>query len=257
MADVVSSDGHCTVRLHTDWASVLVWTDLTGTITVRRNGVDIATMTPGRQIFYDHYFTPLGSPSTYTVTNGSTTSTGATITVPADPQQRTWLKSAVDPNLSVPLMQQPFDEISNEQQVGEFRILGDDKPFVVFGDLGARRSTLRFTCYTDQQRDNLYRLLASKASIYYQPPALAGEDAGWYAARGASRQWVKLAAGSTIGHYWLMTIPVVETRQPASSALGNIIPGWGWDDVKATWATWDALKAAKATWLDVVKHGVS
>jgi hypothetical protein len=68
---------------------------------------------------------------------------------------------------------------------------------------------------------------------------------------------VRTAAGATIGHYWLVTVPVVEMRQPVSSMLGNIIPGWGWDNVPATWASWNATKAAKATWLDLVKHGVT
>lgn len=255
MPDVTSSDGHCTVRLHTDWASVLVWTDLTGTVTVRRDGVDIATMDTGRQIFYDHYFSPLGSAASYTVTNGSTTSTAAVITVPSHPRRWTWLKSGVDPNLSLPVGNLPLEDIAWPKRGGAFDIVGGDT-FVIEGGLGKRRWP--FTFWTDVMatRARLVALM-NAGPFYVQTDPSTQEVDMWATVRPGSDVTAARRGLVSPGAVFTVAADLIECPQPVGSTLGNIIPGWGWDDVAATWATWDAVKAAKASWLDVVKHGVA
>jgi hypothetical protein len=255
MADIVSSDGHCTVRLHTDWASVLVWTDLTGTITIRRNGVDIATMTTGRQIYYDHYFSPLGSTATYTVTNGSTTSTGAHITVPSHPRRWTWLKSGIDPNLSLPVGNLPLEDITWPKRGGAFDILGGGT-FTIEGGLGMRRWP--FTFWTDAMATRTQLLALFDAGPFYvQTDPSTHETDMWATVRPGSDVQSHRVGRVLPNAVLQVSAELVECPQPAAASLGNIAPGWSWDHAKALWASWDATKAAKPTWLDVVKHGIT
>ena len=252
MADVTSSDGHCGTRLHTAWASVLIWTDLTGARTVLRNGVTIGSIPAGGIVYYDHY-PPLGANASYQVSNGSTTSTTAVQPIPADAQHRTWLKSAVNPNLSLAVSTAigPLPEVAQTQELGVFKIRGASAPFVIFGDFSTRQTTIQVRARSAAQRDGVLALLAAEAPFYYQPDALAQEGPMWCAATGVKRDMVPGGPNP----WWEMSIPVMEVAAP--SLTGTIIPGWGWDNVKATWATSNALRSANATGLALIQYGVS
>ena len=256
MPDITSSDGHCTVRMHTSWASVLVWTDLTGTISVRRNGVDLATLATGRQIYYDHFYSPLGGTDTYTVTNGTTTSTGAAITIPTHPQHWTWLKSGVDPNLSLPIPQAPLGDISWPKRGGVFDIIGAPAPFVIEAGLGARRWPFTWWTTVAATRAKLLALM-SAGPFYVQVDPRAEEPDMWATVRPGSAVQVSRRGSAQPNVGWLISAELIETDQPAASKLGNIIPGWGWDNVMDYWGTWDAVKAACPTWKYLVQAGVS
>ena len=258
MADIVSSDGHCTVRLHTAWASVLVWTDLTGTITVRRNGVDVATLAPARMIWYDHY-PAMGAATSYTVTNGSTTSTAATITVPSDLRRRFWLKSGIDPNLSQLVVVTSLGTVEYERHRGVFMPLQTPgstalrSPFIIEAGMSMRARPLTMWTGNATTRDNILALIAAGPLLVSFVPEVQEIDM-W-----ASADSPKVTRHGTIAPNvgWTIETDLTETTQPAASKRGDIIPGWGWDQVKVEWATWNAEKAANATWLDLVKYGVT
>lgn len=258
MADIVSSDGHCTVRLHTAWASVLVWTDLTGTITVRRNGVDMVTLATGRMIWYDHY-PSLGVETVYTVTNGSTTSTAATITVPPDLRQRFWLKSGVDPNLSQLVIVTSIADVEYERHRGVFMPLqtsgasGLRSPFIIEAGMSMRARPMTMWTANATTRDGILALIAAGELLVSFAPEVQESD--MWASAGSPKVTRHGRIAPNVG--WTIETELTETTQPTASKLGNIIPGWGWDDVKSEWATWDAVKAANPTWLDLVKSGVT
>ena len=259
MADIVSSDGHCTVRLHTAWSGVLVWTDLTGTITVRRNGVAMATLGPARVSWYDHYPT-VGVATSYTVTNGSTTSTAATITVPADLRGRFWLKSGVDPNLSRLVTVTDIGRVEYERHRGVFMPLQTSgstttlrSPYIIEAGMSMRARPLTIWVTTGATRDAVLTLLAAGPLLVSFVPTVEETDM-WASAD--SPQVSRLGTVSpNVG--WSIETELTETSQPASSKLGRTIPGWGWSDVAALYATWTAEVAANTSWLELVKRGVT
>lgn len=251
-----SSDGYVTARLHTAWASVLVTTTMTGDRTLYRDGVAVGVFQPGGIAFYDH-FPPLGGNVAYTVGSETLTSTPATVSVPIDPQHRTWIKSVVDPNLSVVVMQRTLDTVSHDNKAGVFPILPDSKTpagtadtFVVYGGLASRRTTTMVTPTTIAARDNIEAMIGL-GPIYWQPCPHLVEKPMWAVATKSQRKAVAVSALDWTN----MTLDLVEHRAPA--IRGDIIPGWGWRDVANTWATVDALKAAVPTVKALVEYGVT
>ena len=249
MADVTSSDGHCGTRLHTAWASVLIWTDLTGSRTVLRNGVVIGSIPAGGIVYYDHY-PPLGANASYQVSNGSTTSTTAVQPIPAATYRSTWVKSTVDPNLSTQVSESEFAPYSYEQAIGEHRIAGGGW-FTIYGTPALRSGSLSCYVTTNTARDKLVAAMQAGLVCVQRHPAAQEPDMFCSAKQPKVTRVGKLGAGGS----WIVAADVRE--QTVASLPGTIIPGWGWDNVKTTWATWNALKAANATWLDLVKYGVS
>lgn len=249
--EVVSSDTLVTVRLHTAWASVLLWHTLTGPVSIMRDGVVVATIPDGQGYWYDH-FPALGSPSSYTVTNGVTTSTAATITVPSDAKKRTWIKSAVNPNWSLALPCQPLDQIDRENNVGLFPIDGDPAhPYAVFDDLGPRvfASTVKLT--TAAQKDNLEKMIGA-GPVYWQPASVMQETPVWAVVTRISRRAVRAGLAPIFTD---ASLAITETGAPTMPSR-VIIPGWSWAEVQAMYATWTAEMGDNTSWLALIQRGV-
>lgn len=249
MADVTSSDGHCGTRLHTAWASVLVWTDLTGSRTVLRNGVVIGSIPAGGIAYYDH-FPPLGANATYQVSNGTTTSTTAVQPIPAATYRSTWVKSTVNPNLSTQVSESEYAPYDYDQQQGQFRLASGDW-FTIYGQPAMRSGSLACLATTSTARDSLVAAMQAGLICVQRHPAAQEPDMFASASKVQVKRLTKLGAGGL----WTVTASVREQDPP--SLPGTIIPGWSWDTVKATWATSNALRSANATGLALIQYGVS
>lgn len=242
-------------KLHTAWSSVLIDSTITGALTISRrrtftavNDVVVAAVPEGQLVWYDH-FPPLGVSLTYSVTNGTTTET-AVITVPARTDRRTWLKSGADPNLSMAVLHSQALVYGREKPRGVYDLV-DGETFVTNGPMRRRTGTLGLVVDTAAARDNLEALIDS-GPVYYQPPAWHEDPAGWL-----SLGSLQVARPSLSVPQRLFTVPFTGQAEPTFDTSRQVIPGWSWTDVAATYATWTATAAARTTWVDLVRFGVT
>lgn len=254
---VTSSDGRVQVDLHAAYASALVYVDLTAAgapsaITILRNGVEIVTQrnTGGTAVWYDHF--PEYGANSYTASAaGGVTTTAAAVTVSEPADGRTWLKST-DPNTSLLVRQATLEPVSYAKARGVFRGPLASAPVIVEEALGKRSWSLR-VIVPQQDRAKLLSLCDSRGAILYAPPSVLHDDRAWLSLGGPT--WDRSAARSIAGVF-PFTIPADEVAPPVLDSTNIVIPGWGWDQVVATYGTWDAAVAAKGSWIALLRQGV-
>ncbi len=243
-------------KLHTAWSSVLIDSTITGALTISRNSVVVAVIAEGQLVWYDH-FPPLGVSLTYSVTNGTTTKT-AVITVPARTDGKTWLKSGVDPNLSIAVLQRPLQPVVRSPRAGVYYPAsanaagGPVLPWITFGGITA--TSTQIVCDVDQtvDRAKVPDLLAGP--VYYQPPAATFETPRWGAVVSGD---ISEQSSEATPLWWDVSFTLTETPAPAVDTSRQVIPGWSWTDVATVYASWTATAAAQATWVDLVRFGVT
>ncbi len=256
-----SSDGRVQVDVHAAYASTLVYVNLTAvgspsSITIYRNGIAMVTQenTAGTAVWYDHY-PPYGSVSyTATANGGAITTTAATVTIAAPTDGKTWLKG-IDPNLSTRValdFLRPIGDTDRPKERGIFRGSLATYPVILEGPLGARSTSLDVRVYTASDRDRVMALVAA-GPLYVQPPAKFGEAPMW-ASLGTPRQSYSRVVRT--GGLWRLTMPADEIDTPAFDPTAVGIPGWGWTQVAAAYATWNATTTAKTSWIALLRQGV-
>lgn len=255
---VTSSDGRVQVDLHAAYASALVYVDLTAAgapsaITILRNEVEVVTQrnTGGTAVWYDHY--PSYGTASYTATaaGGGVTTTAAAVTIAAPADGRTWLKSR-DPNLSMLVRQAPSRGVRHTKDRGIFRAPLARYPVIIEAAAAASSTELDVWVHSVAERDAI-RLLHASGQVYYQPSPFSHDVARWVSLGTLSEdyQYATVQEGM-----WSFTIPADEVAPPVLDPTNIVIPGWGWDQVVATYGTWDAAVAAKGSWIALLRQGV-
>lgn len=250
MPTVSSSDSNVQVDVHAAWSSALIYSPLSGVVTIYRDGVAIAMLAPNEAVYYDHY-PPIGTVS-YTASNGATTSTAATVTIPAAPgDQMTWLKSGTDPNLSLAVLEAPFATVGRADRSGRFSRPGVSTRYVIHDVRAARTKTITVYTWSPAEIAAL-RALIDSGALYYQAHPYAGEEPMWVSVGDEQVQQYGDAADGV----WEVTLPLEEVDGP-SVQRQLVIPGWSWADVQTMYGSWSALQAANASWLALLRRGVA
>lgn len=256
-----SSDGRVQVDIHAAYASALIYVNLTAvgspsSITIYRNGIAMVTQdnTAGTAVWYDH-FPPYGSVSyTATANGGAITTTAATVAIAAPTDGKAWLKG-VDPNLSTRValdFLRPIPDIDRPKERGIFRGPLATYPVILEGPLGGRVLHLDAKVYSATDRDRVMALVAA-GPVYLQPPTAFGEAPMWLSLGTPRQSYSRLIR---TGGLWRMSMAADEVAAPTLDPTAVVIPGWGWTQVAAAYATWNATTTAKTSWIALLRQGV-
>lgn len=253
-----SSDGRVQVDIHAAYASALIYVNLTAvgspsSITIYRNGIAMVTQdnTAGTAVWYDH-FPPYGSVSyTATANGGAITTTAATVTIAAPTDGRVWLKST-DPNLSMLVHAMPLETVRRPKDRGIFRGPNARFPVILEGPVGGVSFVARPKVYLATDRDRLLTLWGS-GPIYWQPPSCAHQEPRWLSLGDADEDYTFTVADDGM---FVLSMQADEIAPPTLDPTAVVIPGWGWTQVAAAYATWNATTTAKTSWIALLRQGV-
>lgn len=249
MPTVSSSDSNVQVDVHAAWSSALIYSPLSGAVTIYRDGVAIAMLAPNEAVYYDHY-PPVGTVS-YTASNGTTTSTAATVTIGQPFDHASWLKSSADPNLSRAVTLRPLEEVQRTSQAGIFSRPGESAAYVILDAPGPRRTAVTVACDTAAERDAVLACVQAGPVLYQPCPDL--QEPSWWA---LATQTTRRTYHGVAGGLWDVTMDLVEADvRMVQRQL--VIPGWSWADVQAMYPSWSALQAANTSWLALLRRGVA
>lgn len=209
----------------------------------------------GIAVAYDHE-APLGGPVSWTATPvyadgtpGAPTSAAA-ISLAAPPASRVWLKSLLDPDVSVLARVALAEESGRLFRSSLAPVVGAELPGGSWDVPLAWTGNLTFRTDTQAEYDQLVAVLSSGV-LLMQSGDCAGLPQQLYVLPQGSMA-ARRMSGAATGQGWAYrawAIDLAETARPATLDSALLIPGLSYDDLPGTYASYDQLAAVVPSYL--------
>lgn len=227
--------------------SVTFWrTGPDGTAVVRSG--DPAVVVAGEAHAYDHEARP-GVPYGYAVDVSGVRSQSAVLAV-GNTSGRSWVKSATDPGASLQVRTVDI-KTPRASQTGLTQVYGSSAAHATIGVREGAEADLLLRTDTDVEAVRMRRTL-EQGLLLWQPREGLGPD-----------MWLAVQSDSEVRRYldplepgrdW--QVRAVQTRRPPTSGARLLMPGWGWSEATAPFATVAELKAAYPSMWALLLAGV-
>ncbi|MER7623955.1 hypothetical protein [Streptomyces sp. NPDC126503] len=268
----VSPDGILTVRRDDTWAGVYLIADYASDPDVARvrfvragadavevpvRGGDLAWAPGGMAVAYDHE-APLGvSSSWYAYPVGwdgtvGARSDGAAVTPPEPAAPRdVWLKSLVDPALSMRVVVLAWPTMEYAERQERFDVLSAASPVMRVDSWSLATSTVTLETATLAEREQLLALLQSGTTLLAQTRGEYGRpDAYWVPGK-----ITESMPGPAYDPHRTWEVTVTGVDRPATVDARLRVPGRSYDDSAALWPTYADRTSTGQSYYDVTTGG--
>lgn len=208
----------------------------------------------------DDFEAPINRSVKYRVEADSATANSSNLTIPYASPGDVWIKSVGLPDYSRKVNVSKWPSTTFEPRIlGNYNILGREKPVILTDVFGARKDSIEIVCYYDQSTANggtwrdLENLLIRGGTLFLQcaDNDFSGESDMYFEVLGLSKARL-LATNPDAKPWFRYTIQFQETDQPSVSEVS--LGTRSYQDVILENATYQAIIDEYPTYLELVQR---